>query len=70
MAQWVKNLTAMLETQETQGWFLGQEDPLEEENGNSVQYSCLKDPMDRGGLQATIQSVTESDMTEWLHMHR
>ena len=31
MAQWVKNLPAVQETQETQVPSLGQEDPLEEE---------------------------------------
>ena len=31
MAQWVKNPSAVLETQQTQVQSLGQEDPLEEE---------------------------------------
>ena len=31
MAQWVKNLPAMQETQETWVWSLGQEDPLKKE---------------------------------------
>ena len=31
MAQWIKNLPAMQETEETQIQSLGQEDPLEEE---------------------------------------
>ena len=35
-----------------------------EENGNPLQYSCLKNPMDRGGWQATVHRVTESDMSE------
>ena len=31
-------------------------------NGNPLQYSCLGNPMDRGGWQATVQGVTkESD---------
>ena len=35
-----------------------------EENGNSLQYSCLAHPMDRGAWQATVPGVTkESDMT-------
>ena len=33
-------------------------------NGNSLQYSCLKNPMDRGAGWATVHEVTESDMTE------
>ena len=33
-------------------------------NGNPLQYSCLGNPMDRGGWQATVQGVTkESDTT-------
>ena len=38
--------------QETQVQSLGQEDPLEEENGNSLQYSFLENPMDRGVWRA------------------
>ena len=29
-------------------------------NGNPLQYSCLKNPMDRGSWQATVQRVTKS----------
>ena len=37
----------------------------EEGTGNSLQYSCLGNPMDRGAWQATIHLVTkESDMTQ------
>ena len=36
-----------------------------EGNGNPLQYSCLGNPMDRGGWQATIHGVTKgSNMTE------
>ena len=31
---------------------LGGEDPLGEENGSPLQYSCLEDPMDRGAWWA------------------
>ena len=30
------------------GSSLGQEDPLEKENGNPLQYSCLENPMEGG----------------------
>ena len=30
-----------------------------EGNGNPLQYSCLKNPMDRGAWQATVQQVTK-----------
>ena len=34
-------------------------------NGNPLQYSCLGNPMDRGGWWATVHWVTkESDTTE------
>ena len=32
-----------------------------EGNGNSLQYSCLENSMDRGAWQATIQGVAELD---------
>ena len=34
------------------------------ENGNSLQYSCLENPVGRGAWQAIAHGVTESDMTE------
>ena len=57
VAQMVKHLPAM---QETQVPSLGQEDPLEEGNGNPLQYSCLEDPMDRGAWWVTVHVVTKS----------
>ena len=35
-----------------------------EGNGNSLQYSFLENPMDRGAWQASPQGHKESDMTE------
>ena len=32
----------------------------EEGNGNPLQYSCLKNPMDRGTWQDTVQGVAKS----------
>jgi len=29
-------------------------------NGNSFQYSCLENPIDRGGWQAMVHRVTKS----------
>ena len=34
-------------------------------HGNSLQYSCLENPIDRGAWRATVHEVTkESDTTE------
>ena len=35
-----------------------------EGNGNSLQFSCLENPMDRGAWQAAVHRVAELDMTE------
>ena len=35
-----------------------------EENSNSLQYSCLENPMDRGARWATVLGVAESDTIE------
>ena len=40
-----------------------------ERNGNPLQYSCLKNPMDRGAWRATVHGVTESHVTWGLHHH-
>ena len=39
---------------------LGQEDPLEEEMANSLQYSHLENPIDRGAWWAAAHGVTKS----------
>ena len=67
MAQWVKNLPAMQETQETTlVESLGQDDPLEAEKGNPLQYSFLENSMDRGAWRATYSPCghRESHMTD------
>ena len=60
VAQWVKNLPAMQEMPEILVRFIGQEDPLGGGHGNPLQYSRLKNPMDRGAWQATVHRVTKS----------
>ena len=54
VAQLVKNLPAM---QETQVRSLDREDPLDEGYGNPLQYSCLENPVDRGAWQAALRGV-------------
>ena len=62
MTQRAKNLPAIQETQETQVRTPGQEDPLVEENGNPLQYFCLKNPMDRGTWWATVHTVAKNQI--------
>ena len=33
-----------------------------EGNGNPLQYSCLRNPLDRGAWQATVHGVTKSQL--------
>ena len=42
------------------GSVLGWNEPLEKGNGNPLQYSCLKNPMDRRPWRATVESVAKS----------
>ena len=39
---------------------LGWEDSPGAGNGNSLQYSCQDNPMDRGAWRATVHGVTKS----------
>ena len=57
VAQTVKNLPAM---QETQVQFLGSGRFPGEGNGNPLQYSHLENSMDRGAWQATVHGVRKS----------
>ena len=47
----------------------------EGENGNTFQYCCPKNHMDRGAWRAIVQTVTKSQMTErlstflYMYMH-
>ena len=58
----------MQETKERQVQSRGQEDPLEKEMENPLQYSCLGNPMDRGAWQATVHEVAKSQTQ--LSMHK
>ena len=42
------------------GAILGQEDSPGEGNDNSLQYSCLENPMNTGAWRATVHGVAES----------
>ena len=57
MAQRLKHLPGMWETQVRS---LGREEPLEKENGNPLQYSCLENPMEGGAWWAIVHGVAKS----------
>ena len=61
----VKNLPAMQETQET--WVDSWIKKIPGGNGNPLQNSWLKNPMDRGAWQATVQKVSNSQtrLNDW-----
>ena len=40
-----------------------------EGNGNSSQYSCLENSLDRGSWQAIVHGVAEFDVTKNTHAH-
>ena len=61
MAQTVKNLSAMWETQ---GSIPGLGISPGEGNGYPLQYSCLENLMVRGAWWGKVHGVTELDMTE------
>ena len=37
-------------------------------HGNPLQYSCLKNPVDRGALWATVHGIAQSNMTKVMRM--
>ena len=49
------------------GLIPGSRRSLEEGNGNTLQYSCLRKPMDRGDWHTAVHGVTELDMTQQLN---
>ena len=56
----VKNMPVNAGDAETQVQSLGQEDPLRIGNGNSLQYSCLKNSMDKEIWQVTVHGFSRS----------
>ena len=56
----VKNQPAMQEFEEAQFRSLGQEDSPGGGHGDSLQYPCLDNPMDRGAWWATVHWFTKS----------
>ena len=46
--------------EDVQGLIPGSERPPGEGNDNPLQYSCLENPLDRGGWWATVHEVAKS----------
>ena len=57
VAHWLR---IHLPMQETWVGSLGQEVPLEKENGNPLQYSCLGNPTDRGAWWVQSMGLQKS----------
>ena len=55
-----KNLPASVEDTSDMGLFPELGKPSGEGNDNSLQYSCLGNPMDRGGWWATVHGIAKS----------
>ena len=60
----IKNLPANAEDVRDVGSIPGLGRSSGEGNGNSLQCSCLENPIERGAWQATVHGVAESDLTE------
>ena len=66
----VKNLPASAGDARDLGPIPGWGRATREENGNPLQHSCLKNPMDRGDWQATVHGIVKSqDTTEWAYTY-
>ena len=56
------------DTQETQVWLLGREDPRRRK-WHPLQYSCVGNPMHRSLVGHSPWGHKEADMTDWAHTH-
>ena len=66
----VKNLPASAGDARDLGPIPGWGRATREENGNPLQHSCLKNPMDRGDWQATVHGIVKSqDTIEWAYTY-
>ena len=72
----VKNLPASAGDMRDMGSIPGSGRPTGRGNGNLLQYSCLKNPMERGAQWATVHGVAKSQtqlsmyaLLRWEHAH-
>ena len=69
MAQWVKNLSANAGDTGDACSICGSGRSFGERSGNSLQCSCLENPMDREAWWATVQRVTKSQTQLSMHAY-
>ena len=70
MALVIKNLTANAGDLRDAGLIPGSGTSPGEGRGNSLQYSCLENPMDEGAWPAAVECVAKSrTQLRWLSMH-
>ena len=70
MEELVKNLPASAGDTREVGLIPGSGRSSREGNGNPLQYSCLRNPVDRGDWWVTVREVAkELDTTEHLNTH-
>ena len=62
VAREVKNLPANAEEVRDMGSIPGSERSSGGGHSNPLQYPCLENPMDRGAWQATVPSITQSQI--------
>ena len=65
----VKNPLANAGDEEYVGLISGSGKPSGEGNGNSLQYSFLENPMDRGVWRATVHGVAKSWTQQSMRTH-
>ena len=69
VAHWVKDLPAMQEMQADVGSIPGSERSPGRGHGNPLQYSCLRNSMDRGAWRATVPGVARVRQDLQLNYH-
>ena len=70
MAQLVKSLPTNAGDGRDLGLILGSERSPGGGHGNTLQYSCLENPMDKGAWQVTVHRITKSQTRlKQLSMH-
>ena len=59
-SSWPRDQTSLMSPSLVGRFFSSLVPPVGEGNGNPLQYSCLEDPVDRGGWWAAVYAVAQS----------